>query len=112
MKKTMYRITLMPESNQTCADMAILAARSNGREEKLSLESIKGFFESEKLRWPSLNDNSQCELIGDHLIHVDRKVGEDYKTVLIIEQIEIVELATRDNVVLQRYHLDNEQLLN
>jgi hypothetical protein len=45
-------------------------------------------------------------LVGENTLHIDKKVGDKYETVLIIEQVEIFELAVNDNVVLQRQAID------
>jgi hypothetical protein len=105
--KTIYRITLFPQfSNMLSETLAILAAKSNGSEKPYTLEKIKTVAESEKILYPTTNENTTCELVGGNRLHLDRKVGEQYETALILEQVDILEIPT-----LQRYD-DEPQGLN
>ena len=110
----MLRITLFDQhSNSLCETLALQAAKSNGSDNKITLNQLKMIADGQVLLYPHGNKDTTAELIGDnHYLHIDRKVGDDYVTALIIEQVEIVELAVKENVVQQRYHLDNESLLN
>lgn len=106
--KTIYRITLVPEfSNGLAETLAVLAAKSNGSEKPYTLEKIKTVAESEKILYPTTNENTTCELVGGNRLHLDRKVGEQYETALILEQVDILELPT-----LQRYDNELEGLAN
>ena len=92
MKKKMYRITLMPNCNGLAETLAILAAKSNGHENKYSLEDLKNVAEGQKILYPSSNEGITCEVLSPNLLHLDRKILDSYETVLIIEQVEIIEL--------------------
>lgn len=106
--KTIYRITLVPEfSNGLAETLAVLAAKSNGSENPYTLEKIKTVAESEKILYPTTNENTTCELVGGNRLHLDRKVGEQYETALILEQVDILELPT-----LQRYDSELEGIAN
>ena len=106
--KTIYRITLVPEfSNGLAETLAVLAAKSNGSEKPYTLEKIKTVAESEKILYPTTNENTTCELVGGNRLHLDRKVGEQYETALILEQVDILELPT-----LQRYDSELEGIAN
>ena len=100
--KTIYRITLTEFSNSLCETLAIQAAKSNGSDNKISLEQLKMIADSEALLYPTTNADTLCEIIGGDTLHLDRKVVEDYQTGLILELVEVVELATYENVVSQR----------
>ena len=94
MKKTMYRISLLPNHNLLCQELAIEAARSNGGSELISIPYLENYFNHETKKYPVSNMDMTFEVIGDNLIHVDRKVGDKYETVLIIEQVDIMEVPT------------------
>lgn len=92
--KTLYRISLMENSEGLADTLANLAAKSNGRDKKHSLQDLQHVAKGQQLLYPSLYGGMTCELIGDNILHLDRKVGENYETVLIIEQVEIMEVPT------------------
>lgn len=105
--KTIYRITLFPQfSNMLSETLAILAAKSNGSENPYTLEDLKNVAEGQKILYPTTNENTTCELLCGNRLHLDRKVGEQYETALILEQVDILEIPT-----LQRYD-DEPQGLN
>jgi len=106
--RTMYRITLLPNHNILCQELAIAAARSNGLPEskKTTIRELEVIFKHERSKYPTTNENMTFEPIGDNLVHVDRKVLDKYETVLILEQVDILEIPT-----LQRYD-DEPQGLN
>lgn len=106
--KTMYRITLFPQfSNGLSETLAVLAAKSNGSEKGYTLEDLKNVAEGQKILYPSLNENTTCELVGGNRLHLDRKVGEQYETALILEQVDILEIPT-----LERYNEEPKGLKN
>lgn len=92
--KTIFRISIMPHSTTLAERMAIMAAQTNGGEKQFTLSQIKTVADGNILEYPSLNANTTCELLDDNTLHLDRKVGENYETVLIIEQVEIMEVPT------------------
>jgi hypothetical protein len=106
--KTMYRITLFPQfSNGLAETLAVLAAKSNGSEKGYTLEDLKNVAEGQKILYPTTNENTTCELVGGTRLHLDRKVGEQYETALILEQVDILEIPT-----LQRYDSELEGIAN
>ena len=106
--KTIYRITLFPQfSNMLSETLAILAAKSNGSENPYTLEDLKNVAEGQKILYPTTNENTTCELLCGNRLHLDRKVGEQYETALILEQVDILELPT-----LQRYDSELEGIAN
>ena len=108
MKRTMYRITLFPQfSNGLAETLAVLAAKSNGSEKGYTLEDLKNVAEGQKILYPTTNENTTCELLCGNRLHLDRKVGEQYETILILEQVDILELPT-----LQRYDNELEGIAN
>jgi hypothetical protein len=106
--KTMYRITLFPQfSNGLAETLALLAAKSNGSEKAYTLEDLKNVAEGQKILFPYSNENTTCELLCGNRLHLDRKVGDQYETALILEQVDILELPT-----LQRYDSEPEGIAN
>jgi len=92
--QTMYRIFLMPNSNGLAETLAILAAKSNGNKNGLySLSDIQDVAKGQMILYPTTNENTTCELLSDNLLHLDRKIGDNYETVLVIEKVQIAELA-------------------
>lgn len=107
MTKKHYRIYLFEGANSLCETLATLAAKANGGQE-LSISDLSGVGKADKIKYPSSNEDITVEPIGDNLLHVDRKIGGEYKTVLRLELVEIMELPlTLDeldgNVVQERY---------
>lgn len=94
MKKSTFRVKLMEGSTSLCDTLVVLAAKSNGGEKKLSLEQLKTVADAEVIKYPHPNIDTQVELIGENLLHIDRKIGDDFVTVAIIEQIEVFEVST------------------
>jgi len=92
--KTMYRIYLMPHSTSLAEKMAIMAAQSNGEVKPYTLKQIKMVADGNILEYEALNRDTTCELIGENVLHLDRKVGEQYETVLRIEKVEILDVPT------------------
>ena len=93
MKATkMYRVTLFENSNSLAETLAVLAAKSNGCEKKYSLQDLNDVAKGQIILYPSMNENTTCELIGSHILHLDKKVKDKYETVLKLEEVEIMEL--------------------
>jgi len=91
--KKQYRISLHKGSNSLAAQLAVLAAKSNGGE-YISLTELKGIVEGQKRLYPLSNEGVQCEIIGESLLHLDSPVyGEELPcTVLVIEEVDVMEL--------------------
>ena len=68
----------------------ILRLLGKTREKGYTLEDLKNVAEGQKILYPSLNENTTCELVGGNRLHLDRKVGEQYETALILEQVDIL----------------------
>ena len=115
----MYRISLFPNSNPLAETLAVLAAKSNGYEKRYTLADLKTVADGQLILYPTLNSDTTCELVGDSTLHLDRKVGDSYETVLIINEVDILEL---DVPTLSRYEAEtiltgianscNDELLN
>lgn len=90
----MYRITLFPDANTLCIELAVEAAFSNGRKEPFTIGYLKDIFERDCLKYPTTNSDMTFEVIGNNRVHVDRKVGDRYETVLILEQVELLDIPT------------------
>lgn len=103
--KKMYRITMTEDANFICKEVVLAAAFSNGAKDfnkKISLEGLKGIYLNKSIDFQSTSKDTTVELIGDSLLHIDQKVNGEILTVCIIEEVEIMELATMENVVSQR----------
>jgi hypothetical protein len=103
MKKTNYfRIELCEGKTSLCDSLVSLAAMANGGGREISLTQLKMVAESETILYPNANMGTTVELIGDTILHIDRKMGDEYKTVCRIEEIEIlgkvVEFETEDDL--------------
>lgn len=91
MTKTHFRISLYPNSNiLLCERLALLAAMANGGSINLTMEQLKTIADGNILEYSAMNAGCAAELIGGHILHIDRKIGEKYQTVLVIEQVEIM----------------------
>lgn len=90
--KTTYRITLLEGRNTLADTLALLAASSNGNGNKYSLQDLKNVAEGQKILYPASNSDTTCQLIGNNTLHLDRKIGDDYQTTLIIEMVELFSL--------------------
>lgn len=90
--KQMYRISIFENAGGLAETLAILAAKSNGQEKKYSLQDLQDVAKGQIILYPSMNENTTCELIGSHILHLDRKVNDEYKTVLILESVEVMDL--------------------
>lgn len=101
----------MPHSTGLADTLAVMAAKANGNDKSFTLANLKTVADGQILLYPSLNENTACELIGENILHLDRKVGDNYETVLRIEQVEIMEVPT---LVYQEglANPDHEHILN
>ena len=93
MKRNYFRIELSDDATALCNVLVSLAAKSNGGEVKYTLEQMKTVADGNLIEYPNANKDTTCEIIGDTILHIDRKIGDNYKTVCRIEQVEIVETA-------------------
>lgn len=106
----MYRVFLYEGANGICEKLALLAAKSNGLEIPTPLSMLKTVAEADKFMYPTISEGVAIEVIGETILHIDKKIGDAYKTVLSIEQVEVLELPKvedDENVVLQRHELIN-----
>lgn len=92
MKKTIYRIELRSGANSVCETIAIMAAKSNGGT-PVTLEQLKMIGDTHKLMYPSLTGDTSFEIVGENALHIDIKNGDNWETVCILEQVEILELV-------------------
>lgn len=91
MKKTIFRVTLFEGSDDLCEKLVAMAAKANGGA-KITLKDLKTVSDGNTIQYPILYGNRQAEIIGENILHIDRKIGEDYKTVCVIEQVDVVDL--------------------
>lgn len=85
-----FRITLLPNADSLCEKLAVLAAKSNGGQ-PVTLTQLKTVIDSYAIEYPTLYGDTVAELIGENLLHIDRKIGESWHTVAVIEEVEIME---------------------
>ena len=94
--KKYFRTTLFEGSNSLCDKLVTLAAKTNGGG-KLTINDIWIVAKGNIIEYTGLNADMQAELIGDTTLHIDKKIGDSYETVCIIEQVEITELKETVN---------------
>ena len=86
----MFRITLLKGSNSLAETLAILAAKSNGNDKKYSVYDLQDVAKGQIILYPSLNEDTICEVLDENTLHLDRKIKENWETVLILELVEII----------------------
>lgn len=94
--KKQFRIALYPGGNSLTETLALLSATSNGGD-KITLLEIKGIFEAEKRLYPTLTADTNCELIGNDRLHIDKKTGDKWETVLELVEVEVMELESGED---------------
>jgi len=92
MKKKMYRIALYKYANDVCEKLCSLAAKFNGGENKLTLPQLATLVNAKAIEYPTLYSDCKPELIGENLLHIELKVGDNTHTIMSIEEVEILEL--------------------
>ena len=92
-----YRISLYKGANQLAQELAVLATKSNGGE-YISLTELKGIVDGQKRLYPIYNKGVQCEIIGESVLHLDKPVSWEELpcTVLVIEEVEVMELEEQN----------------
>lgn len=96
--KTYFKIQLFAGATNLCDTLVLLAAKRNGGARNISLNDLKTVADGQILQYPVLNKDTTAELIGDNLLHIDTKVSSEYKTVCIIEEVEVFDLKTEDDI--------------
>jgi len=91
MKKTIYRTALLNGHDTICEKLVLMAAKSNGGC-FIPLSDLKTVADGYRLEYPTLFGSNTIEIIGETVLHIDKKVGDNYETVCRIEQVEILEL--------------------
>lgn len=95
--KTRFNVELLEHSTSLCNELVVLAAKANGGQ-KISLNEIYIVASGQKIQYPVSNDDIQITLVSDSLLHVDRKIKDDWVTVCRIEMVEIARLASEDDL--------------
>lgn len=91
--KTYYRITLFNGADDGFVKPIVLAAAySNSGDKPATIETLKSLGEAQRLLYPVLYNEITCEQIGENLLHIDQKIKGEYKTVCIIEKVELFEM--------------------
>ena len=86
-----YRIKLFTGADQLAEKLILLAAQSNGGN-WVSIEQMQNLVEAKKLEYPTLYKEYTGEVINGKLFHLDVPCGGgEYKTVLSIEEIYLLE---------------------
>jgi len=94
--RKMYRITLGNDYSHLTQTLVLTAARSNGGKYK-PLNELISIAETMLL----VNDGYVVEPIGNTLLHIDKKEGDKYINVLILEEVEILEMEEMPQVSAQ-----------
>ncbi len=95
--KKHYQVSLFSGANDAAEAMARLAIKSNG-DTPLNLYQLEMVGQGSLIQYPTLNGESKVIKIGDSILHVDKKIGDDWKTVLIIREVEVYELEPEENI--------------
>ena len=104
MKKTNYfRIQLFDGANSACETAVIQAAKSNGGDKNLTIKEIATITEGERLKWQILCPDTTVQIIDDNLLHIDSKINGQYKTVCIIENVEVLELKNENDIPVELF---------
>lgn len=111
--KTIYRIELKALGrNDMAEEAAKLACLYNGGSSMYDLSFIQAQCALKKSIYPSDYSDTTIEIIGENTLHIDRKIGDNYVTVLAINLVEVWETAktledidkeAAENVTLQRH---------
>ena len=90
--KKHYRVTVFPKASSLSKEIALLACMQNGLEEKtLTFPDLAGHFKTQCTIYPSTTNADETTLtIVESKLLIDRKVGEETRCELEIEEIEIV----------------------
>ena len=88
MKRNYFRIELYPDANHICEAIVLLAAKSNGGGEKLTLETLE---QSAKFMLPE----GKSTTIIDNSLNIDVLDTTDnlYKLGCVITEVELLEMA-------------------
>ena len=90
--KKIYRITLFPNAPSVCETIALLAAKSNGSENPLSLSDFESIIKLKKFEYPHANVGVNHSLIDDNLLILDyENTNGEINPALTVELIEIFE---------------------
>lgn len=90
MLKKQFRISLSEGANRLCETLATMAAYGNGGR-PVTIENLKLVADANLIEYPTINEGCTVEPIGQNLLHIDRKIGAEYKNILKIELIEVME---------------------
>ncbi len=91
MKRTYYA-ALYPGYTDLCRQLVWLACANNGGNKEQTIQDLANIVKAECTLYPSLNADINPEIIGDDTLHIDRKIGDKWETVCIIEMRETFEL--------------------
>ena len=84
----------MEGSTSLCDTLVILAAKSNGGDKHYSLQQLKTVADGKIIEFPVSNEGVTVELIGEHLLHIDRNMDDEWQTICSIEEIEVFSIST------------------
>lgn len=89
--KKIYRITLFPNAPAVCEQIVVLAAKSNGSENPLSLSDFESIIKLKKFEYPYVNAGVNYSLIDDNLLIIDYEKDGDINPALTVELVEVFE---------------------
>lgn len=90
-KKTQFKVQLFEGANKTAELITLEAAKYNGLEEERQINLLHAFALTVKTM--GRDESTSIEMVGENTFHVDTKINGNWKTVLIVEQIEVLEMV-------------------
>lgn len=91
MKKNYYRLQLFGDAPQAAKAVVLKAAQCNAGVEIYDLQGLAAYGNGYNQKLAAGYEETQFEIIGENLLHIDCKLNGSYETVAIIEEIEIWE---------------------
>ena len=90
MLKKQFRISLSEGATRLCETLATMAAYGNGGR-PVTIENLKLVADANLIEYPTINEGCTVEPIGQNALYIERKIGAEYKNILKIELIEVME---------------------
>ena len=92
MKKKLFRMSLFDNGTEAAKEVILKAAQCNAGVAGYDLRGLASFGEAYNRQLVGEWVETQFEMIGENLLHIDCKSNGSYETVAIIEEIEVWEV--------------------